>query len=115
MWKPALKQRGWLQLRRPPAGPDQQSLADAHPAGSPASHAMLDQFSGHHESITGVLHATGRHHLPEQGAQIAAWCRNLAEEMVHLIPDDPELSTGLHLLLDARDSFLRAALHQMDQ
>ena len=86
-----------------------------HHAGGPAAREILDQFSGHHESIADVLHATGHHHLPEEAAQIAAWCRNLAEEMIALIPDDPGLITGLHQLLDARDSFLRAALHQMDQ
>jgi len=114
-WKPAIHRRLFHKL---PAGPDQQSrlqsqtrAVEAHAAAS----EIFEQFSGHHDSIADVLHATGHHHLPQESAQIAAWCRNLAEEMIAIIPDDPQLSTGLHQLLDARDSFLRAALHQKDQ
>lgn len=114
-WKPALHRRLWHSL---PAGPDQQSLLQSREHARLAGLAaceILEQFSGHHDTIADVLHATGHHHLPDECARIAAWCRNLAEEMTALIPDDPELSTGLHQLLDARDSFLRAALHQMDR
>jgi hypothetical protein len=37
-------------------------------------------------------------------------CAALAHAMVRLLPDGPELTTGLRKLLEAKDCFVRAAL-----
>lgn len=37
-------------------------------------------------------------------------CSELADLMIGLIPDGPELSAGLRKLLEAKDCFVRAAL-----
>lgn len=37
-------------------------------------------------------------------------CGDLAQELVAVLPDGPELSAGLRKLLEAKDCFVRAAL-----
>jgi hypothetical protein len=37
-------------------------------------------------------------------------CHDLAERMIHELPDGPELTAGLRKLLEAKDCFVRAAL-----
>jgi hypothetical protein len=37
-------------------------------------------------------------------------CGGLAEEMIRVLPDGPELTAGLRKLLEAKDCFVRAAL-----
>lgn len=43
-------------------------------------------------------------------AEIADVIRVLAGEMIHALPDGPELTAGLRKLLEAKDCFVRAAL-----
>ena len=50
-------------------------------------------------------------HLPEGALRdTSAECAKLAESMVELLPDGPELSAGLRKLLEAKDCFVRTAL-----
>lgn len=49
-------------------------------------------------------------HLPEPLRQVSAECSDLADYMIEQLPDDPELTTGLRKLLEAKDCFVRAAL-----
>jgi hypothetical protein len=37
-------------------------------------------------------------------------CHDLAFQMIHELPDSPELTAGLRKLLEAKDCFVRAAL-----
>lgn len=45
--------------------------------------------------------------LPFEVADVIAV---LAREMIHALPDGPELSAGLRKLLEAKDCFVRAAI-----
>lgn len=49
-------------------------------------------------------------HLPERLQALSKPAHDLAVEMITLLPDGPELSTGLRKLLEAKDCFVRAAL-----
>lgn len=49
-------------------------------------------------------------HLPPHLQDFSAPCANLAEAMIALLPDGPELTAGLRELLKAKDCFVRAAL-----
>lgn len=42
--------------------------------------------------------------------ETSAVCAGLAEVMVAMLPDGPELSAGLRKLLEAKDCFVRAAV-----
>lgn len=42
--------------------------------------------------------------------QVSYLCCDMAAQMVALLDDGPELSTGLRKLLEAKDCFVRAAL-----
>lgn len=78
--------------------------------------------------MTTAFDTTGRHpatqhfaplfsydHLPEGVLRNAsAHCARVAEVMVVLLPDGPELTAGLRKLLEAKDCFVRAALAQRD-
>lgn len=49
--------------------------------------------------------------LSAEPAAIARLCEALADEVVSLCPDGPELPVGLRKLLEAKDCFVRAALY----
>jgi len=49
-------------------------------------------------------------HLPDDLFPPSRSCAELAQEMVNKLPDGPELTTGLRKLLEAKDSFVRAAI-----
>lgn len=49
-------------------------------------------------------------HLPEPQRRLSAPCYLLAQQMIHELPDGPELTTGLRKLLEAKDCFVRASL-----
>lgn len=53
-------------------------------------------------------------HLPEDLQEVSRACSELAEEMVTVLPDGPELTTGLRKLLEAKDCFVRAGLDGRD-
>jgi hypothetical protein len=46
-------------------------------------------------------------HLPLELQEVSRLCADLAETMVALLPDDPELTVGLRKLLEAKDCFVR--------
>jgi hypothetical protein len=46
-------------------------------------------------------------HLPKELQEISHSCANLAETMLTILPDDPELTVGLRKLLEAKDCFVR--------
>jgi hypothetical protein len=50
-------------------------------------------------------------HLTREDLRLVSQrCCELAEYMLTVLPDDPELATGLRKLLEAKDCFVRAAL-----
>ncbi|AZM54175.1 hypothetical protein DMA15_17680 [Streptomyces sp. WAC 01529] len=49
-------------------------------------------------------------HLPEHLARVARPCADLADKVIAVVPDGPELTAGLRKLLEAKDCFVRAAL-----
>ncbi|MCG6499197.1 hypothetical protein ACFWP2_27315 [Kitasatospora sp. NPDC058444] len=49
-------------------------------------------------------------HLPEHLQAVSRPCHELAADMIATLPDGPELTAGLRLLLQAKDSFVRAAV-----
>ena len=73
--------------------------------------------------MTHYVDTTGRHpgtqhlakyfdyqHLPPHLQAVSQPCAQLAQDMVRALPDGPELTAGLRHLLEAKDSFVRAAL-----
>ena len=63
-----------------------------------------------HPSTTGLLRYFAYAHLPEHLQAISKPVGDLAQQMVDLLPDGPELTTGLRKLLEAKDCLVRAAL-----
>jgi len=63
-----------------------------------------------HPAIRQIARYFTYDHLPEPLQSISAPCAQLAEDMIELLPDGPELTTGLRKLLEAKDCFVRAAL-----
>ncbi len=49
-------------------------------------------------------------HLPQHLQVYSRPACDLAEEMIELLPDGPELTAGLRKLLEAKDCFVRASL-----
>lgn len=50
-------------------------------------------------------------HLPAKLQEISRPCAELAWLMEEMLPDGPEKSAGMRKLLEAKDCFVRAALH----
>lgn len=48
-------------------------------------------------------------HLPEHLQAVSREFHDLAEKMIHALPDGPQLHHGLQRLLEAKDAFVRAA------
>lgn len=63
-----------------------------------------------HPSTTHLLSFFSFEHLPEKLQGPSRACAVLAITLVEHLPDGPELTTGLRKLLEAKDSFVRAAL-----
>lgn len=53
-------------------------------------------------------------HLPEDLQEVSRACSELANEMVEVLADGPELTAGLRKLLEAKDCFVRAGLDGRD-
>lgn len=51
-------------------------------------------------------------HLPPHLAAVSEKCHELAAQMIRDLPDGPELTVGLRKLLEAKDSFVRAAVEK---
>ncbi|MFE4715905.1 hypothetical protein ACFRLW_05535 [Streptomyces sp. NPDC056728] len=68
----------------------------SEPLRHPATEQLLQHFTSDH--------------LPEYLARVSRPCGDLADAVVAVLPDGPELSAGLRKLLEAKDCFVRAAL-----
>lgn len=69
-----------------------------------------EHFNDRHPATTGLLRYFEFSHLPEHLHGVSGECFGLACTMIALLPDGPELTTGLRKLLEAKDCFVRAAL-----
>ena len=67
-------------------------------------------LSDRHPGTRHIARFFAYRHLPPHLQEISAPCADLAEQMIRALPDDPELTTGLRKLLEAKDCFVRAAL-----
>ena len=78
--------------------------------GPPMPRLTDDELAGRHPGTTGLLRYFEHEHLPEHLREVSAPVGELAHEMVAMLPDGPELTTGLRKLLEAKDCLVRAAL-----
>ena len=67
----------------------------------------LDEF---HPAVRGVLRWFDCDHLPDDLQAVAAPIRDVAFATARRLPPDPELTTGLRRLLEAKDCLVRAAI-----
>jgi hypothetical protein len=67
-----------------------------------------------HPGTTHLLRFFAYNHLPERLQDVSKDCSALAYTMASILPDGPELTSGLRKLLEAKDCFVRAALGQPD-
>lgn len=63
-----------------------------------------------HPSIQHVAQFFSVGHLPGDLQAISQECHDLAERMIAVLPDGPELVVGLRKLLEAKDAFVRTAV-----
>ena len=70
---------------------------------------MMD-LEGRHPATVSIARFFDYDHLPERLKPVSATCALLADRMIEMLPDGPELTTGLRKLLEAKDFFVRAAL-----
>jgi hypothetical protein len=65
---------------------------------------------GRHPAVEQIARHFAFAHLPDHLQAISQPCHDLAMEMIEALPDGPELTAGLRKLLEAKDSFVRAAI-----
>lgn len=65
---------------------------------------------GRHPATQHIARFFEYEHLKTPLRGISLSSSNLAEQMIHQLPDGPELTAGLRKLLEAKDCFVRAAL-----
>ena len=63
-----------------------------------------------HPSVRGILRWFDHTHLPGDLQAVARPIGDLAWEFAETLPADPELTTGLRKLLEAKDCLVRAAI-----
>lgn len=72
---------------------------------------MIRVPEGRHPATHQVARWFAAGHLPAgKPRDVSMSCANLAEKMITELPDGPELTAALRLLLQAKDGFVRAAI-----
>lgn len=71
---------------------------------------MTQSATGRHPGTEHLRRYFAYSHLPERLQAVSKPCADLAEQMIGLLPDGPELTVGLRKLLEAKDAFVRTAL-----
>jgi hypothetical protein len=69
-----------------------------------------DELAGRHPATTGLLRWFEYDHLPDHLQEVSRPVAELAHEAVGMLPDGPELTTGLRKLLEAKDCLVRQAI-----
>jgi hypothetical protein len=72
------------------------------------------KMSDRHPSVTAVTQFFKSDHLPDHLKEIAEPCEDLKNQMLHNLPDSPELTVGLRKLLEAKDCFVRARVSDVN-
>lgn len=68
-------------------------------------------LSQRHPGVQDVMRFFSYGHLPEGLPKLVSErCAYLAQDLLDAVPDSPQLTLGLQLLLQAKDAFVRAAL-----
>lgn len=70
----------------------------------------MQDLSDRHAATQHVAQFFEYDHLTGKPRSISAECHELAEWLIDVLPDDPELTAGLRKLLEAKDCFIRAAV-----
>ena len=71
----------------------------------------MQDLTGRHRAVQDVMRHFTYDHLPPNLQAVSRPVCELAHHMLEVIPaDDPELTRGLHRLLEAKDALVRAAL-----
>lgn len=72
---------------------------------------QVKDLTGRHPATAEIARFFTYYHLTgRRQRDISELCHDLAETMIDLLPDSPELTNGLRKLLEAKDSFVRASL-----
>jgi hypothetical protein len=90
------------------AGDELEWLVELRAAGVGQEPSM--DLTGRHPGTVAVAKHFAHEHLPPHLAAISKPCHDLAEQLLAVLPDGPELTAGLRKLLEAKDCFVRAAL-----
>lgn len=73
---------------------------------------MTDEKSTRHPSVEALLAYFTTRHLPPHLAVVSEPFGELAQHLVGILEDSPELTAGLRKLLEAKDCAVRAAVTQ---
>lgn len=72
---------------------------------------QTEHLADRHQATRDIARWFDHAHLPEHLQAVSKECHDLAEKMIHALPDSPQLHHGLQRLLEAKDAFVRAAMH----
>lgn len=81
----------------------------AHIAADHPQEPVMDA-SDRHPGTAHIARYFDYAHLPEHLQAVSKPCHDLAEQMLQVLSDGPELTVALRKLLEAKDAFVRAAL-----
>jgi hypothetical protein len=71
------------------------------------------RFNERHPATQQILRWFDYTHLPEGGPRrVSSFFADFAETITCILPDGPELTTGLRKLLEAKDCMVRAAVEK---
>jgi hypothetical protein len=70
----------------------------------------MQNLDGRHPGIVAIARYFEYDHLPPHLQAVSKSFHDLAEQMIGLLPDGPELTTGLRKILEGKDCCVRAAL-----
>ena len=71
---------------------------------------MAIDATDRHPSVQQIARYFDYEHLTGDLRAVSGACESLADELLTMLPDSPELTVGLRKLLEAKDCFVRAAL-----
>jgi hypothetical protein len=73
------------------------------------------EVTGRHPSVVHFAHHFDHDHLPPNLASVSSPFHDLAQDLVDRLPDDPELSSALRKLWDAKNSAVMVAVNHHDK
>lgn len=70
----------------------------------------MQHLDGRHPATTSIARYFAFEHLPPHLRAVSQPFHHLAQHLIGVLPDGPELTAGLRKLLEAKDCAVRAAL-----